>query len=79
MRWASTPWKPTAIHAAFDEHGALWAESSNEAEVRALARPTDQVFRLWRRTEEEWRPVKRPSAEVAAEVEEYREIKEDRS
>lgn len=48
-------WQPTRWWRAIDPDGRLWAESSNEAEIRARARPNDTVQRLWERVDRVWR------------------------
>lgn len=41
---------------SIDPTGQLWGESSNEQEVRNMARPTDKIQRLWVTAEQrEWR------------------------
>ena len=35
--------------------GSLWCETSDEQEARESLRPGDTLFRLWRRSEQEWR------------------------
>lgn len=65
-------WTPTRWFKVVAPDGSLWAESSNEAEVRGSARPGDQVFQLWETSDSEWRPAGYPDAETRAEVTEYR-------
>lgn len=63
-------WEATAKFRATAPDGSVWAESSNEAEVRAAARPGDKLYRLWRSTDTEWRPVEPPTPEMADLIEE---------
>jgi hypothetical protein len=37
--------------------GELWGESSDEEEIREMARPGDVIERLWVATIEQWRPA----------------------
>jgi hypothetical protein len=37
--------------------GELWGESSDEEEIREMARPGDVIERLWVATTEQWRPA----------------------
>lgn len=48
-------WKMGRWWRAVGPDGELWAESSDEEEVRRLARPTDTVQNLWEKHEREWR------------------------
>ncbi|MFC4128977.1 hypothetical protein [Nocardia rhizosphaerae] len=55
---AMTDWQPTEWWAAFDEHGLLAYEGTDEAAVRMEAAKSGfTVRRLWRRTDSEWRPA----------------------
>lgn len=47
-------WQPTGWWRAVSRAGELWCESSDEAEVRRHARPTDTIQRHVRRVEERW-------------------------
>jgi len=37
--------------------GSLWCGTSDEKEARARMRPGDELWRQWRRIQEEWRLV----------------------
>lgn len=53
-----TDWQPTEWFAAFDEHGILAFEGTDEVVVRAQAEVHGYtVRRLWQRTDSEWRPA----------------------
>lgn len=53
-----TDWRPTEWWAAFDEHGLLAYEGTDEAAVRMEAEKAGfTVRRLWWRTDSEWRPA----------------------
>ncbi len=61
---AMTDWQPTDWWAAFDEHGLIAIEGTDQAVVRAQAetlgctvRRHYTVRRLWQRTDSEWRPA----------------------
>ena len=47
-------WERTRWWRAIDENGRLWAESSDEQEIRGRARPGDRVQVLMHREEERW-------------------------
>jgi hypothetical protein len=49
-------WQPTRWWRVVGPSGNLWAESSDEQEIREMARPGDQIEHLYSRTESEWRP-----------------------
>lgn len=65
-------WAPRHVWRAVGPKGDLWAESSSEVEVRALARETDVVEQYYVRPQGEWRPASAPSPETLAAVESYR-------
>jgi hypothetical protein len=46
-------WERTSWWRVLDENG-VWAESSDEHEVRSRTRPGDRIQVLMRRTEERW-------------------------
>lgn len=48
-------WAPTRWWRATGPDDELWCESSDEEEVRRLARPEDRIDRLWERVDREWR------------------------
>lgn len=55
-------WEPTGWWRAVGPDGGLWAEASSEGEVRGLARPGDQIERLWAARRTEWREADRTGA-----------------
>lgn len=50
-------WRPGRWWRAVAPDGEVWAESSDEDDVRERARPGDRIEREWRRAESEWRPA----------------------
>lgn len=50
-------WIPTPWWRAVGPDNLLWCESSDEEEVRRMARPGDRIERLWRCVEHDWRPA----------------------
>ncbi len=73
-------WEPTSWFRAVGPDGSLWAESSNEVEVRGLARPGDQILQLWETAEAEWRPAADPDTETLRKAIEYRKwLEEERA
>ena len=54
-RPATAGWERGRWWRAIGPDGEVWAESSDEEEVRELARPTDTVQNLWEKREQEWR------------------------
>lgn len=53
---ARAAWEPTRWYRVLDKTGQIWAESSDEHEVREAARRIGQpVERLWKQTNTEWR------------------------
>jgi hypothetical protein len=48
-------WIPTPTWRAVGPEGDVWCESSNESEVRELARPNDRLEQLWSGVATEWR------------------------
>lgn len=51
---ADGEWHPTRWWRAVGPSGDLWCESSDEDEVKRMARPTDTIQRLWAQTKKEW-------------------------
>lgn len=56
---AAEDWEPGRWWRSIGPDGDLWGESSNEAEIRAMARPGDTIQRLYERNESEWREADR--------------------
>ena len=50
-------WEPGRWWRAVAPDGSVWCETSDEQEARAAVRPGDRLFRLWQRSEQEWRPA----------------------
>lgn len=50
------PWEPTGWWRSIGPDGELWGESSDELEIRRMARPDDRIQRHIRRVkiEEKW-------------------------
>lgn len=77
---AADNWEPTRWFKAVGPDGSLWSESSNEVEVRGVARPGDQIFRLWETAETEWRPAGEPDEETRQMAAEWRRwLEEERA
>ena len=53
---AGADWQPTRWWRSVGPDGELWGESSNEQEIRRMARPTDRIEQLWETVARtEWR------------------------
>jgi hypothetical protein len=48
-------WEPGRWWRVVAPDGSVWAETSDEQEAQEALRPGDTLFRLWRRSEQEWR------------------------
>lgn len=59
---SDTEWTPGRWWRVLDPQGHVWAESSDEAEVRASMRPGDRLERAEKRTEWRWVETARDDA-----------------
>lgn len=51
----SLVWEPTKWWRSVEPDGSRWGESSNEEEVRRMAKPGQTIQQLWRGVSAEWR------------------------
>lgn len=58
----SAVWESATVWQVRGPNDSVWCETGDPVEARAMMRPGDRLFRLWRRLEQEWREVDVPAA-----------------